>query len=296
MAESIDKIDKTEKTQAEAYEGDIQPELNYLVKRECLPTWQIESWPRTDCDMTYIIKGKARYTINNISYEVSAGDLVCMSTNDIKEAITYPDDLMHCFAVNFKLTNPQGFDTRLPFPPVSHIGLDDELINQFHELVFVWTAQSPGYTIKAKGLLLLILYQLLDLAIYNKSPATADFRIKRVLRHISQHYSEKITVKKMADLFDMNAAYFGKLFMQETGTTINKYLTKIRIRNAVSMLRSGSYTVGEAAEQTGFIDTNYFYKQFKRIMGFSPSSCVPKSRGAPPPPPPHSTLNLLQPG
>jgi AraC-like DNA-binding protein len=275
----MDEIDKTEKTRAEAFEGDIQPALNYLVKRECLPTWRAESFPVADCDITYIIKGKARYIINTIRHEVSAGDLICMSPDDMKEATTYPDDLMSCFAVNFKITNPQGVDTRLPFPLISHIGLNDGLINQFHEMVFTWTARQPGYSIKSKGLLLLILHDLMDLTIYNKDSSTADFRIKKVLRYISQHYSEKITVKKMAALFNMNAAYFGELFIQETGTTINKYLTEIRIRNAVSMLQSGTYTVGEAAEQTGFIDTNYFYKQFKKTMGFSPSSCIPKRRG-----------------
>jgi AraC-like DNA-binding protein len=264
---------------AEAFERDIQPELNYLVKRECLPTWLAESFPVVDSDITYIIKGKARYIINDICHEVSAGDLICMAPDDTKRATTYPDNLMTCFAVNFKLTNPRGVDIRLPFPLISHIGLDDELINQFDELIFTWTAQPPGYILQAKALLLSILHRMMALSIYNKGSSTADFRIKKVLRYISQHYNEKITVKKMAALFDMNAAYFGELFIRETGTTINKYLTKIRVRNAVSMLRSGTYTVGEAAEQTGFIDTNYFYKQFKKIMSFSPSSCIPKRKG-----------------
>ncbi|GHV88509.1 hypothetical protein AGMMS50267_08690 [Spirochaetia bacterium] len=272
----MDKIEQTEKiraeAQAKAFEADIQPTVNYLVKRECLPTWLAESFPVVDSDITYIIKGKARYVINDICHEVSAGDLICMAPGDTKRATTYPADLMTCFAVNFKLTNPQGIDTRPPFPLISHIGVNEGLIHQFHEMVFTWTAQQPGYILKSKGILLLILHQLMDLIIYDKDSSTADFRIKKVLRHISDHYSEKITIKKMAALFNMNAAYFGELFTHETGTTMHKYLAKIRIRNAVSMLQSGAYTVGEAAEQTGFLDTNYFYKQFKKIMGFSPSS------------------------
>ena len=48
------------------------------------------------------------------------------------------------------------------------------------------------------------------------------------------------------------------------------YLIKIRIEYAARLLRSSSLSVMEIAEKTGFVDSNYFTKQFRKIMGNSP--------------------------
>jgi YesN/AraC family two-component response regulator len=45
------------------------------------------------------------------------------------------------------------------------------------------------------------------------------------------------------------------------------------------MLKSGDYEVADVAESTGFSDTHYFYKQFKKIMDIAPSKLIPKRRG-----------------
>jgi hypothetical protein len=34
-----------------------------------------------------------------------------------------------------------------------------------------------------------------------------------------------------------------------------------------------------ATEEYGYCDVYYFYKQFKALLGFAPSQCIPKSSG-----------------
>jgi AraC-like DNA-binding protein len=223
------------------------------------------------CDITYLIAGNARYTINGTDHELGEGDLLCLPANTVRAAITYPDRLMHCFSVNFFLRNMSGKSASLPFPVVSHIGNRGDMVHLFQELDFTWLDKQPGYTIKARGLLLLILHRLFEILLYNRDFSTEDNRIKKIIYYIANHYYEKITVQKMAEMVGLNAVYLGALFKQETGISINQYVTKIRINNAESMLKSGEYTVEETGEQCGFSDHFYFYKQFQTLLGFSPS-------------------------
>lgn len=228
------------------------------------------------CDITYLVSGNARYTINETEYNLGEGDLLCLPGNTIRAGITFPERLMHCFSVDFYLQDISGKPVSLPFPFVSHIGKQEDIIHLFRELEFTWMDKQPGYTIKSRGLMLLILHRLFEILIYNIDLATGDNRIKKIARYIAMHYQEKITVQKMAEMVALNPVYLGVLFRRQTGVSMNQYITKIRINNAENMLKSGEYTVEETSEHCGFSDVFYFYKQFKAIKGFSPSKAIPK--------------------
>jgi AraC-like DNA-binding protein len=110
---------------------------------------------------------------------------------------------------------------------------------------------------------------------------TGDYRINKITRFIAMHYSDKLTVKDLAELVNLNKAYLGRLFKQQTGLSIDQYIIQIRVHNAEIMLQSGDYKVQEVAEHCGFSDVFHFYKSFRSIRGFSPSRCKPrKSRAA----------------
>jgi AraC-like DNA-binding protein len=253
----------------------INPDIDYLVFRKCTPVWMIKESSFPFWDLTYVTTGSARYTIDGETYILSPGDLLCMPPKHIRAATTFPDKLMNCFAVNFNLRNAKGARARLPFPLISHIGLHDDLIHLFHELVFFWLDRPPLYPIKCRGIFLLILHRIFEL-IHNADMSSSDPRIKKVMYHIASHYMEKISVKQMAEILGLNVVYFGALFKQETGISMNRYLIKTRIRNAENMLRSGDYNVGEVAERCGYNDIYHFYKHFKGIYGIPPSDCIPK--------------------
>jgi AraC-like DNA-binding protein len=253
------------------------PSIEYLVFRKCPPAWRLKEHFVDDCDITYVIKGNAQYTINGRKYEVSgsSGDLLCMSSDDTKAACTNPKNPMVCFSVNFVMKNSKGEAMRLPFPPVSRIGQNKDIIHLFHELIFTWTDRQQGYTIKARSLLWLILHHIFELTIYNTDSPGDDYRITKVTRYISQHYAERISVKQMADMVHLNPVYFGVLFKQVTGITMNQHLMKIRVRNAESILQTGEYKVIEVAEHCGFANIAHFFKHFKAITGEAPSSYIP---------------------
>jgi AraC-like DNA-binding protein len=251
------------------------PEIEYMVARKCIPAWKISEQPLTMCNITYLTKGAAQYHINERLYKLEAGDLFCPPADSIFEAITYPENLMHCFSVNFSLKNAAGENVSLPFPILNHIGVRYDIMSHFFKLKNAWTEQSPAYVIKARGIFLLLLYQLFELIVYDIDLEAEDFRIKKAVRYIAENYAEKISVKQLSDQAGLSAVYFGYLFKKETGISLHRYLAKVRIRNAENLLKTGEYQIYEVAEECGFADVYHFYHQFKSIKGFSPSKCIP---------------------
>jgi YesN/AraC family two-component response regulator len=187
---------------------------------------------------------------------------------------------MHCYAVNFILQDLQGRDATLPFPLVSHVGYQKDIINLYEEMVAIWEEKRPGYLIRTRALFSLILCRFFELISSDTAAeSTGDARIRRITHYITTHYAEKFTVKHLAAQMSLNTAYFGTLFKQNTGVTLNQFVIRTRIRAAVEMLKIGDRKVSEIAEHCGYSDVFHFYKQFKKVIGIKPSQFLPKKNG-----------------
>ncbi|MDR0464086.1 MAG: AraC family transcriptional regulator [Treponema sp.] len=254
---------------------DFFPKIDYHVFRKCNLSWRLQKQRVNRHDITYIVKGKARYTINDTAHELGPGDLVYLTEKDYKEAITYPDNLMQCFSINFTFDKTGGAIESL-LPAINHIGLRRDIVNLFRELTISWAEQQSGYMVKTRALLMLIIQRLMEIIVNDIDSEPGDYRINKITRYISLHYPEKLTVKNLALQIGIDTDYFGHLFKRETGMTVHQYITKIRIRSAENMLQSGNYKVQEVAEQCGFSDNFHFYKSFRSLRGFAPSNCIPK--------------------
>jgi AraC-like DNA-binding protein len=252
----------------------LVPDIASLIFHQGTPDWRLESQFISCHEIIYVIKGTVRYIINDTVYELGAGDLLCLSRGDKTEAIVGPDRLMECFSLHFILKDSAGNDTPVPFPVLNHIGDQKDLKQLFHELTHVWAEKRPFFAVRARGLFYLILNCLFELIIYKNHKING--RIHTICRYIARNYSEQLTVKQLAELAGLNPVYFNSIFKKETGFPVHQYLIRIRIKNAENMLRSGEYSITETADLCGYADQYNFCRQFKAIMGISPSSCTKK--------------------
>ncbi|WP_416147399.1 response regulator [Salipaludibacillus sp. HK11] len=100
--------------------------------------------------------------------------------------------------------------------------------------------------------------------------ADTDYQLKRLLVLIDQRYDENLKLDKLADLFNYNSAYLGKIFKKYTGEYFNTYLDKVRIERAKELLIEG-LKVYRVAEIVGYNNVDYFHSKFKKYVGVSPS-------------------------
>jgi len=262
---------------------DLVPRIKDHVFRKCSPDWRIWESQMAHHELIYVVRGKARYTVNGTEHELESGDMLYLAEGDTVEAVTHARNLMHCFSVTFTpqyVAGKKGAAVRDAdggglFPTVSHVGMRRDLIALFRELTLSWNEWPQPRGIKARALFMLILHRLTEI-IRDVDAALGDYRISKIARYIAAHYAEKLTVKELSRQANLDEVYFGYLFKRETGMTVHQYITRERVRNAEVFLQGGDYKVHEVAELCGFSDIFHFYKAFKGLRGFPPSRCIPQ--------------------
>ncbi len=95
-------------------------------------------------------------------------------------------------------------------------------------------------------------------------------RLRPVMEYISDHFSEKTYIDKLADMIGVSADYFTKMFKDSIGKTPIEYINGMRINRAMKLLSSTELSMAEIADATGFCNPNYFHKIFKQYMDTSP--------------------------
>ena len=91
--------------------------------------------------------------------------------------------------------------------------------------------------------------------------------IKKAIRCMEENYHSQLSYKDVANEVFISPSYFLSLFKQETGYTFVDYLTMLRIERAKEMLLTTDMTITQIADKTGFNNSNYFSRLFKRIVG-----------------------------
>ncbi len=88
--------------------------------------------------------------------------------------------------------------------------------------------------------------------------------------YIEEHYSEDLTVKKVAEEIGISGGYLSTMFNQHLQIGFAEYLNELRVEHACVYLEQNYFKVYEIAYKVGFHDEKYFTKVFKKIKGVSP--------------------------
>ncbi len=95
--------------------------------------------------------------------------------------------------------------------------------------------------------------------------------VRKVLAYIGEHYSEKISLQKIAGEFQMSESYVSNLIKRNTGKSYNTHILEARIRKAQEMLRHTNKSIEEIALRVGYSDYFYFTKVYKKATGVTPA-------------------------
>jgi len=93
--------------------------------------------------------------------------------------------------------------------------------------------------------------------------------IPQVIRYITEHFSEPLTLEDIAAEFFVSKSYLNRHFKAYSNSTVYAYIMALRLTHARRMLREGIPAV-EAGRECGFSDYSTFYKAFKTQTGLSP--------------------------
>jgi two-component system response regulator YesN len=96
--------------------------------------------------------------------------------------------------------------------------------------------------------------------------------IAKARSYIDANYADPhISLSLVAGQVLLSPTYFSVVFGREVGETFIEYLTNVRIRRAIELLRTTSLTSSEIAYQIGYHNPRYFYSVFRKVAGLPPN-------------------------
>lgn len=211
------------------------------------------------------VSGTGNFKTEDALFSVKKGDVLYIPKNLRYSQTSHSETIYAVHFINYSFSAKNTFEILTPD--------DTEYVeNIIHRMYDEWKEKKQGYRYKCTSLFYSLIYYLNCHAVANTiDNITTSNKIKKALDYIHVHFrSEEISISSLADMCCVSETYFRKQFKSIYSMSPNQYIINLRLENASQLLQSGLYTVAEAAEKSGFNDTKYFSRVFKKHFGQSP--------------------------
>lgn len=96
--------------------------------------------------------------------------------------------------------------------------------------------------------------------------------VNEVYAYVEENYRlEELSLNQIAAHVNFSPSHLSMVFSQETGQTLIKYITDVRINKAKELLRCTNKRSSEISAMVGYQDPHYFSYLFKKSQGITPT-------------------------
>ena len=221
--------------------------------------------------------GQLDFFLNEKKYVLAAGNFVLVNSNEV-HAIHAPLP-NETIVLQIPLGVFADYYTEEQFIWFSHSGKeDDRQVFSLLEIMFVaYGEKQTGYELK----MLSCFYQLEYLLVtrYRKFEVDEEIlknnkqlkRLGRITGYLKEHYTEDVSLEKLAGIFGYSPAYLSRMFQKYAKTNYKNYLDDIRLEHAYKDLVNSDMPIGMIASQNGFPNSKAFTKVFQKKYNKLPS-------------------------
>ena len=245
------------------------------------------------CELVLVTRGRAMHMLEGDSFPVSAGDVFLLQGRqqhyffdrqnlDLINIMYDPEKIglpenelrrMSGYSALFLLEptyrRQHRFASRLHLKrvPLAHA---EQIVEQMEREC---TSDTPGKEVALRAKLLeLMVFLSRAYTTTDTTEAHALLRVGNVIGALENDFSRDWKIEELLKIAHMSRSNLMRVFRKATGQTPIEYLVRLRIQRAMELLRNTDLTITEIALETGFNDSNYFTRQFKRICDAPPST------------------------
>jgi len=95
-------------------------------------------------------------------------------------------------------------------------------------------------------------------------------RLRRVLDYISINIDKEITLAQLAGVAALSMFHFSRTFTRAMGVSPHRYVSRMRLENAMAEIAAGKLSLAEIAFNAGFSSQASFTRAFCRVSGLTP--------------------------
>lgn len=249
-----------------------------------------------EIEIDYILSGQLYITCEEDNITASSGDIVFINQN-VRHFVTPVSPEEGCLLCSIVVhpTFILGFgqlelEKKYIAPVIHNAALKHVHIPCGHEeyelylsciknILEINDEKKPGYELLTKAALLRIWYQLYQLAYRNnegpvpKAAIQDEQRVKQAILYIQEHFMENVTLEDIAGSIMVSKSECCRCFKRTLNVTPFEYLMKYRILESTNRMRRRPLdSISEIAGSTGFNNTSYYNKIFKKYMNCTPTA------------------------
>ncbi len=114
--------------------------------------------------------------------------------------------------------------------------------------------------------------ELLSISSFTEAQKESDGRrLNDVIQFTLIHYQQNISLEDVAQIANLSIPAFCRYFKIHTGKSYISFLNEVRISSACRLLKESELHIAQICYETGFQNLSNFNRQFKKIMGMTPS-------------------------
>lgn len=244
-------------------------------------------------ELVIVLNGHATHIVNNEESFIKKGNVFVINSGT-SHAYKAPYDFKIC-NIMFKpeMLNSAGSDLRTlngfqalfilePFyrninSYKSKLNISIVSLEYVSSLISIMITE---YEEKLHGYKTMLASRFMELVVYlsrqydhqEKGIDASLMHLANAISYIEDHYLEQVTLEEIATKSDISVRHLNRLFRAYYLTTPIAYLQRLRLERACTLLQQPNLSITEISYQSGFNDSNYLTRQFKKMYGMSPKS------------------------
>jgi AraC-like DNA-binding protein/mannose-6-phosphate isomerase-like protein (cupin superfamily) len=252
-------------------------------------------------EIAFVIKGSAIHEIGGNRYPIMRGDVFVIHGNQVHKIsntnnltilnIIYEKEFFEKIKEEYKDT--PGFSALFIHEPLfrekqkfnAFLQLSSRQFQNIEDLLTIIDKEQVERETGFKEIIASVFVQtILTLCrYYHKTDSFKSkgmLKISAAINYIENNFSKNITIAKLCEITELPETTFRRTFKKITGSLPIDYLVHIRIEKAAEMMREkpGLHVV-DVCISSGFENTGYFSRKFKKIIGVTPIQYLKKQRG-----------------
>lgn len=235
------------------------------------------------CEMVYVKRGKARFTIGGADYTAGPGCLVFISSLEEHQVRILSEPYDRYFATlslaqvkrafgTSPLTmvftgRPQGFKHCVDLK--AYRAEADAVFASLHR-EFMQDNDFARELAEAELKRLLILTRRICPENFAALPGQTAARVIAAQQYIEQHFTEEVSVADVAARVYISASHLTHSFHDQVGYSPKQYIKLLRLSYARELMENTDIPVADVAVKCGFADVNNFIRAFRQTYSVPP--------------------------
>ena len=242
-------------------------------------------------ELVLVLNGHGTHFTRKHTFQVGRGDLFVINGDrahgyqDLENLILINIlfDLKKLHLPDYDIHQSPGFHTLFTIEPLmredtrfsSRLKLNEQQIKEIKGIILKMereqTLRKEGYSYQTAAYFMQMIAYLSRVCSENSRSGKSNlYNLGEAISFMENNLDRGISIKELLKIAPMSESSLLRAFKKITGTSPLDYHLRKRIDRACSRLEVSDTSITTIAYDLGFTDSNYFSRQFKRVLGETP--------------------------